>query len=157
MDNKLTHFNEEGLSKMVDVSDKIVTHREARAKIEVHMDKDTIEKIRQGSISKGNVLAVAQVAGICAAKKNYELIPMCHQIPLTGVDIKYEYKDYGIEITSIVKTDYKTGVEMEALTACSIAALTIYDMCKAIDKKMYFTSCRLVYKEGGKSGVFEND
>lgn len=155
--DKLTHFNEQGNARMVDVSDKKITSRIARAKIEVHMAKETLDRIKAGTIEKGNVLAVATVAGIQAAKKTFETIPMCHQIPLTSVNINYEYHDYGIEVISEVKTNYGTGVEMEALHACSVSALTIYDMVKAIDKKVYFTDCKLLYKDGGKSGEFKND
>jgi len=157
MEKELTHFNKDGLSRMVDVTEKNITHREAIAKAEVHMEKETLERIKEGSVSKGNVLAVAQVAGIMAAKKTFESIPMCHLIPLSSADIKFNFTDYGIEIISTVKTDYKTGVEMEALVAVTNAALTIYDMVKAIDKKIYFTNIKLLYKEGGKSGVFKNE
>ena len=154
---KLTHFNKKGLAKMVDVSNKNPTERIAKAKVEVHMNKSSLKQIKNGTIKKGNVLAVAQVAGIMAAKKTFETIPMCHQIPLTGADINFEYKDYGIEITSEIKTTYLTGVEMEALTACSVAALTIYDMVKAIDKKIVISNLKLIYKSGGKSGEFKNE
>jgi len=150
--DKLTHFNDDGLSRMVDVSNKSVTERIAKAKVEVHMDSNTLNRIKEGTIEKGNVLAVSQVAGIMASKKTPDLIPMCHEIPLTSSDIKFEYKDYGIEIESIVKTNYITGVEMDALMSASTAALTIYDMVKAIDKTMVITNLRVTYKCGGKSG-----
>lgn len=157
MAKKLTHINKQGNAKMVDVSKKKVTARTAKASIEVHMAKGTLKRIKEGGSKKGDVLAVATVAGIQAAKHTFELIPMCHQIPLTGVDIEYEYKTYGILVKSEVKTQYKTGVEMEALTAVNVAALTIYDMVKAIDKKVYFSNAKLNYKNGGKSGEFKND
>lgn len=154
---ELTHFNEDGLAKMVDVSKKAPTERIAKAKVEVHMNKETLSRIKLGMVEKGNVLAVAQVAGIMACKKTCDLIPMAHQVPLSSADIKFEYKDYGIEIESIVKTNYLTGVEMEALVACNMAALTIYDMVKAIDKAITIDNLRLVYKCGGKSGEFINE
>ncbi len=150
--DELTHFNKDGLSHMVDVSNKTNTERIAKAKVEIHMNSNTLNKIKEGTIEKGNVLAVSQVAGIMASKKTPELIPMCHQIPLTSSDIFFEYKDYGIEIESIVKTNYITGVEMDALVSASTAALTIYDMVKAIDKTMKITNLRVTYKCGGKSG-----
>lgn len=150
--DELTHFNKKGLSHMVDVSEKKVTERIAKAKVEIHMNENTLNRIKEGTIEKGNVLAVSQVAGIMASKKTPELIPMCHQIPLTSSDINFEFKDYGIEIESIVKTNYITGVEMDALVSASTAALTIYDMVKAIDKTMFITNLRVTYKCGGKSG-----
>ena len=131
---ELTHFNEQGRARMVDVSEKAQTYRVARAAATVRMAKATMDKIKEGSIGKGDVLAVAQVAGIMAAKKNSELIPMCHPLLLTKVDISFE---------------------MEALTAVSVAALTVYDMCKAVQRDMRIDGIHLLYKEGGKSGVYE--
>lgn len=151
----LTHFNEQGRARMVDVSEKAPTHRVARATATVHMAAETMDKIRQGRIGKGDVLAVAQVAGIMAAKKNSDLIPMCHPLLLTKVDITFELEDTALHICSEVRCTGETGVEMEALTAASVAALTVYDMCKAVQRDMTITDLRLLYKEGGKSGVYE--
>lgn len=151
----LTHFNEQGRARMVDVSEKAPTHRVARATATVHMAAETMDKIRQGRIGKGDVLAVAQVAGIMAAKKNSDLIPMCHPLLLTKVDITFELEDTALHICSEVRCTGETGVEMEALTAVSVAALTVYDMCKAVQRDMTITDIRLLYKEGGKSGVYE--
>ena len=135
---EFTHFNEEKRARMVDVSAKNSTLRSAKALAIVKMEKETIEKIVEGKMKKGDVLAVAQVAGIMAAKRNFELIPMCHNIPLESVDISFmvDEENNKIDIVSEVKTHYITGVEMEALSAVSVAALTIYDMCKAIDRAM---------------------
>ena len=151
----LTHFNEQGRARMVDVSEKAPTHRVARSTATVHMAAETMDKIRQGRIGKGDVLAVAQVAGIMAAKKNSDLIPMCHPLLLTKVDITFELEDTALHICSEVRCTGETGVEMEALTAASVAALTVYDMCKAVQRDMTITDIRLLYKEGGKSGVYE--
>ena len=151
----VTHFNEQGRARMVDVSEKAPTHRVARATATVHMAAETMDKIRQDRIGKGDVLAVAQVAGIMAAKKNSDLIPMCHPLLLTKVDITFELEDTALHICSEVRCTGETGVEMEALTAASVAALTVYDMCKAVQRDMTITDIRLLYKEGGKSGVYE--
>ncbi len=151
----LTHFNEQGRAHMVDVSEKAPTHRVARATATVHMTAETMAKILEGRIGKGDVLAVAQVAGIMAAKKNSDLIPMCHPLLLTKVDITFELEDTALHICSEVRCTGETGVEMEALTAASVAALTVYDMCKAVQRDMTITDIRLLYKEGGKSGVYE--
>ena len=151
----LTHFNEQGRARMVDVSEKAPTHRVARATATVHMAAETMDKIRQDRIGKGDVLAVAQVAGIMAAKKNSDLIPMCHPLLLTKVDITFELEDTALHICSEVRCTGETGVEMEALTAASVAALTVYDMCKAVQRDMTITDIKLLYKEGGKSGVYE--
>lgn len=151
----LTHFNEQGRAHMVDVSEKAPTHRVARATATVHMAAETMARIRQGRIGKGDVLAVAQVAGIMAAKKNSDLIPMCHPLLLTKVDITFELEETALHICSEVRCTGETGVEMEALTAVSVAALTVYDMCKAVQRDMTITDIRLLYKEGGKSGVYE--
>ena len=152
---ELTHFNEQGRARMVDVSGKDVTDRAARAAATVHMAKATMDKIREGAIGKGDVLAVAQVAGIMAAKKNSELIPMCHPLLLTKVDISFSMEDTALHIQSEVRCRGETGVEMEALTAVSVAALTVYDMCKAVQRDMSNTDIHLLYKAGGKSGVYE--
>ena len=150
---EFTHFNEEKRARMVDVSAKNSTLRTARALAIVKMEKETIEKINAGKMKKGDVLAVAQVAGIMAAKRNFELIPMCHNIPLESVDIsfKVDAENNKIDIVSEVKTHYITGVEMEALSAVSVSALTIYDMCKATDRAMVIEKICLLEKKGGKS------
>jgi cyclic pyranopterin phosphate synthase len=154
--NELTHFNEQGRARMVDVTGKAVTHRVATACGEIHMAPETLQKIREGSMKKGDVLAVAQVAGIQAAKHNWELIPMCHPLPLTGIDIRFALCDApcGVAIRATVSCNGETGVEMEALTAVSVAALTIYDMCKAVQKDMRIEGIRLLEKSGGKSGDY---
>lgn len=151
---EFTHFNEHGKAKMVDISEKDETKRTATAKGSISMNSGTIEIIKQGKIKKGDVLSVAQVGGITGAKKTWDLIPMCHNIFLTGADIKFNILEAEIEIEATVSTVGKTGVEMEALTAVSMAALTIYDMCKAIDKDMVINNIRLVKKVGGKSGEY---
>ncbi|CDF58527.1 Molybdenum cofactor biosynthesis protein MoaC [Thermobrachium celere DSM 8682] len=152
----LTHFNEEGRARMVDVGEKDDTKRVAVARGYIEMKKETIEAIKQGAIKKGDVLAVAQVAGIMGAKKTSDIIPMCHNIFLSGCDIEFQIDEENsrVYITAKAKTVGKTGVEMEALTAVSTAALTIYDMCKAIDKEMIIGDIKLIEKKGGKSGHF---
>ena len=152
--SELTHLNEEGRARMVDVTEKEKTVRTACAECRIRMRKETLERIKAGSVSKGDVLAVAQVAGIMAAKKTFELIPMCHPILLTGADIRFTYEEESILIRSAVRCKGETGVEMEALHACSAAALTVYDMCKAIEKDMEITDLHLVEKTGGKSGRY---
>ena len=154
---KLTHFNEQGRARMVDVTEKPPTRREATACGEIQMSPETLEKIAAGTMKKGDVLAVAQVAGIQAAKHNWELIPMCHPIPLTGIDIAFHLRretPCAVEIAATVACKGETGVEMEALTAVSVAALTIYDMCKAVQKSMRIGNIRLLRKSGGKSGDY---
>ncbi len=151
-ENKLTHFNENGRSRMVDVSEKADTEREAVAKGSIIMKPETVQLIKEGKMKKGDVLAVAQVGGIMGAKKTSDIIPMCHNIFLTGCNIEFEIKENEIITEATSKTYGKTGVEMEALSAVSICALTIYDMCKAVDKEMKITDIRLVKKSGGKSG-----
>ncbi len=152
---ELTHFNEQGRARMVDVSEKAQTFRVARAEATVRMAKTTMDKIKEGAIGKGDVLAVAQGAGIMAAKKNSELIPMCHPLLLTKVNILFSIEDTALHILSEVRCRGETGVEMEALTAVSVAALTVYDMCKAVQRDMRIDNVHLLYKEGGKSGVYE--
>jgi len=154
---KLSHINEEGRAKMVDVSEKCDTAREAIAVGSISMKRETLERIKDGSISKGDVLAVAQVGGIMGAKSTSQIIPMCHPIMISGCDIsfKIDLENTKVEITATTRTVGKTGIEMEALTAVSVAALTIYDMCKAIDREMVINSIMLVKKSGGKSGTFE--
>ncbi|RXT13459.1 cyclic pyranopterin monophosphate synthase MoaC [Ammoniphilus sp. CFH 90114] len=156
MDDKLTHFNDQHRAKMVDVSDKQESVREAIAVSRVVMKPETMSRIKAGKIGKGDVLAVAQVAGIMAAKKTSDIIPMCHPIPINGVDIQFDdASDDTILIEAKVKTKGVTGVEMEALTAASAVALTIYDMCKAMDKEMVIGPTYLLSKLGGKSGDFK--
>lgn len=154
---ELTHINEQGRARMVDVTDKDVTFRQAEAEGRVRMARETVDLIRSGGAPKGDVLAVAQVAGIMAAKRTHELIPMCHPLRLTGVDIAFTLEEEAVHIRSKVKCKGETGVEMEALTAVSVAALTVYDMCKAVQKDMEITDVRLLRKSGGKSGDFIND
>lgn len=151
---EFTHFNEQGRAWMVDVSEKNDTCREAIAAGRVVMKPETVAMIRAGAMKKGDVLAVAQVAGIQAAKHTWEIIPMCHPLPLTGIDITFELTDTTVEIRAAVRCRGVTGVEMEALTAVSSAALTIYDMCKAVEKGMKIEHIRLLRKSGGKSGDF---
>lgn len=148
---EFTHFNENGRARMVDVSEKNETQRKAIARGYIKMSTSTIEAIKNGKLKKGDVLSVAQVGGICGAKKTWDLIPMCHNILLTGADINFKLEEDRVWIEATVKTTGKTGVEMEALTAVSIAGLTIYDMCKAIDKYMVIGDIKLVSKTGGKS------
>jgi cyclic pyranopterin monophosphate synthase len=153
---KLSHVNNEGDVQMVDVTAKANTIRRAKARGIVKMDIHTLQLIEKGQIIKGNVLTTAKIAGIMAAKKTGELIPLCHPLELTGIDIKLsiDHKKSQIVIESEVQTAGKTGVEMEALTAVSVAALTIYDMCKAVNKKIIIGDIMLLEKSGGKSGTF---
>ncbi|WP_276539741.1 cyclic pyranopterin monophosphate synthase MoaC [Paenibacillus polysaccharolyticus] len=152
---KLTHFNEQGRARMVDISGKDVTVRTAVAVTKVTMNPETLEAIRQGRIGKGDVLAVAQIAGIQGAKKTSDWIPMCHPLALNGVDIRFHDNSVDeLHIEATVKTEGKTGVEMEALTAASAAALTVYDMCKAMQKDMIIGPTMLQSKSGGKNGDF---
>lgn len=146
-----THFNENGMARMVDVSEKKETQRKAIARGYIQMSESTIQAIKDRKLKKGDVLSVAQIGGICGAKKTWDLIPMCHNILLTGADINFEVENDKIWIEATVKTTGKTGVEMEALTAVSVAALTIYDMCKTIDKHMIIGDIKLISKTGGKS------
>jgi cyclic pyranopterin monophosphate synthase len=159
MTEKLSHLDEAGRARMVDVSKKGDTERVAVARGEVIMQATTLELIREGMIKKGDVLAVAQIAGIMAAKRTSELIPMCHPLPLLdiSVDITLDTSLPGVQITSYVKTIAKTGVEMEALTAVAVAGLTVYDMAKAVEKTMRIQNIRLVKKTGGQSGDVRNE
>ena len=154
---KLTHFDEKGKARMVDVTGKAVTSREAVATGSISMKSATLKLIKQDKVEKGDVLGVARVAGIMAAKKTSELIPMCHPLSITSVAIDFTINDKKnrVDITATVKVTGQTGVEMEALTATSIAALTIYDMCKAVDKEMIISEIMLLKKRGGKSGTFK--
>lgn len=149
---ELTHIDENGLATMVDVSEKEPTARVAVAKGVVRMNAEALSAVRSGKGRKGEVLNTALVAGITAAKRTWELIPMCHQIPLSGVKIGFAFLADGVEIAAEVNCTAKTGAEMEALTAVTVAALTVYDMVKAVDKRMKIENVRLVKKSGGKSG-----
>ena len=151
-----THFNESGRARMVDVSEKAATVRTAVAVGSVRMNAETFALVKSGGMKKGDVLGTAQIAGIMAAKRTSDLIPMCHTLLLTGVDLQFELneEDCTVDITATVKCAGQTGVEMEALTAVSVAALTVYDMCKAVQRDMEITDVRLLRKSGGKSGTF---
>ncbi|APC47122.1 cyclic pyranopterin monophosphate synthase MoaC [Virgibacillus halodenitrificans] len=159
--SEFTHFNEQGRARMVDISEKKETERTAVARSSVQMSEEVYKKITQNEIKKGDVLAVAQVAGIMAAKKTSDWIPMCHPLQLKGVDISFNWQVgenyYELQIEVFVKTKGSTGVEMEALTAASASALTIYDMCKAVDKGMIIGQTYLLEKKGGKSGDYRLD
>ena len=159
MSGKLTHFDEAGDAVMVDVSAKAVTDRVAVARSEIRMEPGTLALIREGRAKKGDVLAVAQLAGIMAAKKTHDLVPLCHPLALSKVTVTLAPHDEParVEIEATVKTTGQTGVEMEALTAASVAALTVYDMVKAVDRGMEIGPTRLTFKDGGKSGRFEAD
>ncbi|OPY59260.1 MAG: Cyclic pyranopterin monophosphate synthase accessory protein [Pelotomaculum sp. PtaU1.Bin035] len=154
---ELTHLDEHGQARMAEVGGKEITRREAVARGEVSMQPETLELILGGKIPKGEVFGVSRVAGIMAAKQTPFLIPLCHPLVLTGVDIQFhpDRENNKVEIEARVRNTGQTGVEMEALTAVSVAALTIYDMCKAVDREMVIGAVRLMYKSGGKSGVFE--
>jgi len=159
---EFTHFNEQGRANMVDISDKRETARTALAHSSVQMNQDVYDNIVQNKNKKGDVLAVAQVAGVMAAKQTSTLIPMCHPIMISGVNLKFDWKSheentYELLIEAEVKTVGTTGVEMEALTAASVAALTVYDMCKAVDKSMVIGPTFLVQKSGGKSGDYRRE
>ncbi|MBU3109977.1 cyclic pyranopterin monophosphate synthase MoaC [Clostridium lacusfryxellense] len=152
---ELTHLDEKGAARMVDVGDKQITQREALAQALVTMKSETLTLITTGQIPKGDVFSCARIAGIMAAKKTFELIPMCHPLPINGINIELlAQAPNKVRILASVKCDYKTGVEMEALTAASVAALTIYDMCKAVDKEMEIGEICVLKKTGGKSGNF---
>lgn len=154
-----SHFNESGRARMVDVSEKNDTARTAIAAGRVLVNAETFRLIKTGGMKKGDVLATAQIAGIMGAKKTPDIIPMCHPIMISGVDIDFELNenDLSVDITATAKCTGATGVEMEALTAVSVAALTVYDMCKAVQKDMEITDIRLLKKTGGKSGDFIRD
>ena len=154
---ELTHINEQGRARMVDVTGKAETTRTAEAEGRIRMNRKTAELIRTGGMAKGDVLAVAQVAGIMAAKRTPDIIPMCHSLRLTGVDIAFTLEEEAVHIRATVRCKGETGVEMEALTAVSAAALTIYDMCKAVQKDMEIGEIRLCRKTGGKSGDYEKE
>lgn len=157
--NKLTHFDDKGKAVMVDITEKNITERTAVAAGEITMKKKTLEIIQSGNIKKGNVLEVARIAAIMSSKKTQELIPMCHNILLTNAKIEFSFdkENSKILMESTVKTTGKTGVEMEALTMVSVAGLTIYDMCKSVDKSMVIGKIRLLEKHGGKSGNWKRE
>lgn len=156
MDGKLNHFDSKGNAVMVDVTEKSITERQAIATGKIFVNDETYKRIVEGNMAKGDVLAVARVAGIMATKKTSDLIPMCHPLMLTKSKIDFEFneEEKSITATSLVKLSGQTGVEMEALTGVNVALLTIYDMCKAIDKNMVISDIHLVEKTGGKSGKF---
>lgn len=154
---ELTHINEQGRARMVDVTGKAETTRTAVAEGRIRMSRETAERIRTGGMAKGDVLAVAQVAGIMAAKRTPDIIPMCHSLRLTGVDIAFTLEEEAVYIRATIRCKGETGVEMEALTAVSAAALTIYDMCKAVQKDMEIGEIHLCRKTGGKSGDYEKE
>lgn len=151
--SKLTHF-EDGKPRMVDVSNKVATLRIATAEATVKLKPEAVEALKEGGVGKGDPLNVAQLAGIMAAKRTGELIPLCHPLPISGADVQLEFRpdESLVYITATVKTKAETGVEMEAMTACAVAALTVYDMLKAASKGLEITDVRLLYKSGGKSG-----
>lgn len=153
--SEFTHFDDQGRTHMVDVGGKSITDRMAKASGIVEMNVETLKRIREMSFAKGNVLEVARLAGIMAAKKTSDLIPLCHALPLTGVTIEFDFlSDRQIKITASVNVTAKTGAEMEALTSASVAALTIYDMCKSVDRGMIIQQVQLDEKSGGKSGHY---
>ena len=155
--SKLSHLDNQGQAHMVDVSAKDVTTRSATARGRVLMLAETLVLLRDGLAKKGDVLATARIAGIMAAKKTSDLIPLCHPLMITKVSVDFQMGDCVVDVEATVKVEGKTGVEMEALTACSVACLTIYDMLKAVDRGMKITDLRVVEKSGGKSGLFKAD
>jgi cyclic pyranopterin phosphate synthase len=154
-----THFDQAGNAAMVDVSNKPITARTATARARVVMEPATLAMIQQGSAKKGDVLGVARLAGIMGAKRTADLIPLCHPLPITSVkvDLATDPEANAVDITATVRTTGQTGVEMEALTAASVAALTVYDMCKAVDRSMRIENLRVTHKAGGKSGEFTQE
>jgi cyclic pyranopterin phosphate synthase len=157
MTNKLSHFDDQGAAHMVDVGDKAVTSRIATAKGRIVMAPETLAMIASGTAKKGDVLGIARIAGIMAAKKTPDLIPLCHPLPITkvAIDLTVNTVENCVDIKATIKTTGQTGIEMEALTAVSVTALTVYDMVKAVDKAMNITDIRVVLKDGGKSGLYE--
>jgi cyclic pyranopterin phosphate synthase len=151
---ELTHIAADGSVRMVDVSEKAVTSRLAEAAGRIAMAPETAKMIVGGSIPKGNVLETARIAGIMAAKRTADVIPLCHPIAVTGVDLTFSVEADGVDVRCVVRVDERTGVEMEALTAVSVSLLTIYDMCKAVDKSMVIGEVRLIKKTGGRSGTY---
>ena len=157
MSQDFSHFDARGQAAMVDVGAKSITQRVATARARVTMLPATAALIRSGGARKGDVLGVARIAGIMASKRTAELIPLCHPLPISAVSLELEVTDYTVEIAATVSTTGQTGVEMEALTAASVAALTVYDMCKSVDRGMRIEAVRLTHKSGGKSGDFTQD
>lgn len=158
MADKLSHIDEHGQAGMVDVSDKSVTKREATARSVMHLPSQAVAVLEAGGdTAKGNVLSTARIAGIMAAKRTHDLIPLCHQLPLSGIDITFQHEQDRLQITAHVRCTGKTGVEMEALTAASLTALTVYDMLKAVSHDMIIERTELVRKSGGRSGLIERD
>jgi cyclic pyranopterin phosphate synthase len=157
MAGKLTHIDEEGAARMVDIAGKPATYREATATGRIDMSAEAVAAIREGAVKKGDVLGVARVAGIMAAKKTADLIPLCHPLPISGVNVDLTVDEAGVLVTATVSTTHGTGVEMEAMTAVSIALLTIYDMAKALDRGMVIREARLLRKSGGRSGTWQAD
>lgn len=157
MSGKLTHLDEKGRASMVDVGDKDVTRRVAVARGAVHMKPETLQLIIEGNVKKGDVITIAELAGVMAAKRTADLIPLCHPLALNKIDVicRPNIDHSCVDIEATVRVSGKTGVEMEALTAVSVAGLTIYDMAKAVDRSMRLSDVRLVYKEGGRSGVYK--
>ncbi|MCG9967661.1 cyclic pyranopterin monophosphate synthase MoaC [Pelotomaculum terephthalicicum JT] len=157
--NNLTHLDEQGQARMVEVGGKEITRRLAVARGEIVMRPETLAMIISGKVAKGEVFGVARLAGIMAAKQTSSLIPLCHPLNITGIDVQFrpDQEHNKVEIEASVRITGQTGVEMEALTAVSIAALTIYDMCKAVDREMTIRAIRLIHKSGGKSGIFERE
>jgi len=155
-EQRFTHLDEQGQARMVDVSEKAVTTRTATAAGSVWMKRETFDLVQSGEAAKGDVLATARIAGIMAAKKTHELVPLCHPLAITKAEVSFsaDEADARIDVTATVRVDGKTGVEMEALTAVSVACLTLYDMCKALDRGMRIGDIRVVEKTGGKSGTY---
>ena len=155
----LSHINERGEAQMVDVGDKPITQRNARAEGRIEMKQETLDLLRSGQTKKGDVIATARIAGIMATKRTHDLIPLCHQLALSKVDVDFEELNerVGLRVTSEVRVNGQTGVEMEALTAVTVACLTLYDMLKAVDRSMVIAGVRVIEKSGGRSGHFEAD
>ena len=155
---KFSHLKKNKVS-MVDISKKRLTNRTAKATFKINFSEKSFKKIINNNSPKGEIFNIARSAGISAAKKTSELIPLCHNLPISyiNIDFKIDKKNLSIQILSEIKTQFSTGVEMEALTACSVAGLVIYDMCKSLDKKIIMTELKLLFKKGGKSGTFQND
>ena len=158
-ENGLSHLNQDGQAIMVDVGSKKVSHREAIASIRVFMNSETFNLLKEGNLKKGDALGVARLAGIQAAKQTWSLIPLCHQIPIThiGIELNLNEEDHSVDIETVCRAHAQTGVEMEALTAASVAALTIYDMCKAVDQGIQITDLHLVMKRGGRRGEYRRE
>lgn len=155
--NKLTHLDADGRARMVDVGDKPVSQRTARAEAKLLATLETLDIVRSGTAKKGDVITVSEIAGVMGAKKTADLIPLCHPLPLSKINVKIEIEETCLRVTTETRTQGQTGVEMEALTAASVAALTLYDMLKAVDKSMTIEGLRLLEKTGGVSGDFKRD